>query len=433
MRVAYIVSRFPKLTETFVLYELIALEAMGVDVDLYPLLRERQRVTHPEADCWTQRARFQPFMSQAVLRAQLHFLLRKPWTYLMLLPELIWRTWGSLNFMAGAIAYFPKAVRFAYEMQRDDVRHVHAHFCNHPALVAFIINRLTGIGYSFTAHGSDLHVERRMLDAKVQASAFAVTISRFNRDVMLDACGRAAADKIHIVRCGVDLEAFSVPARDHDRRRPSPCRILCVASFEEVKGHRHLLAACAVLQERGVDFICDLAGDGPLREEMEAMIVRYRLSDRVRVLGGQPRPEIIRLFREADIAVLPSQPTRQGKREGIPVVLMEAMASGLPAVSTVLSGIPELVADGDTGLLVPPSDSGALADALERLALDPELRARMGAAGRAKVEAEYDLRRNTTALLELVLGHASGMPEKQTGGSEHRPLPPARSRSGSPA
>lgn len=244
-----------------------------------------------------------------------------------------------------------------------------------------------------------------MLDAKVEASAFAVTISRFNREVMLESCGAQAADRIHIVRCGVDLDAFTVG----DRIPAGSCRILCVASFEEVKGHRHLLAACSILKERGVDFICDLAGEGPLRGEMEAMIVSYGLSERVRVLGGQPRPEVIRLFQEADIAVLPSQPTRQGKREGIPVVLMEAMASGLPVVSTVLSGIPELVADGQTGLLVQPADPLALADALDRLASDPELRSRMGAAGRLKVEAEYDLHRNTATLVQLILGKDPGM------------------------
>jgi glycosyltransferase involved in cell wall biosynthesis len=176
-----------------------------------------------------------------------------------------------------------------------------------------------------------------------------------------------------------------------------------VASFEEVKGHRHLVDACALLRQRGIDFVCDLVGEGPLRREMEARIARLQLGDRVHVLGGRARPEIIRRFRAADVAVLASQPTRQGKREGIPVVLMEAMASGLPAVSTRLSGIPELVDDGQTGLLVPPADAAALADALERLARDPELRRRMGAAGRAKVVREFDLRVNTAALLELFL------------------------------
>lgn len=396
--IAYIVSRFPKLTETFVLNEVVALEALGVRVALHPLLRERQAVRHPEAERWTQRARFLPFVSGPILRAQLHYLRRRPRTYLGVLRDVVRGTWGSANFLAGALAFFPKSVRFAYEMDRDGVAHVHAHFCSHPALAAFVIHRLTGIPYSFTAHGSDLHVERRMLDAKLAGAAFAVTISRFNKRVMTDACGEALGAKVHVIHCGVDLEAFTVRPAE---RAEGPVRLLCVGSFEEVKGHRHLIDACALLRARAIDFVCDLVGEGPLRREMEQRIARLDLGDRVRVLGGRPRPEVIRMFRAADVAVLASQPTREGKREGIPVVLMEAMASGLPVVSSILSGIPELVDQESTGLLVPPADAVALADALERLARDPALRQRMGAAGRAKVAREFDLRANTTALLDL--------------------------------
>lgn len=396
-RIAYVVSRFPKLTETFVLYEMLALEASGAAVELFPLLRERQPVAHPEAQAWVRRAHFHPFVSLPILRAQLHFLRRAPGRYVGTLREALRGTWGSANFFLGALAYFPKAVRFAYEMQHRGVTHVHAHFCNHPALVALIIHRLTGIPFSFTAHGSDLHVERRMLGAKVDAAAFAVTVSEFNKRVMTDTCGEAAEAKIRVIRCGVDVEAFTAPA--------APCaggalRLVCVGSFEEVKGHRHLIDACALLRGRGVDFVCDLIGEGPLRREMEQRIARLGLGDRVRVLGGKPRPEVIRMLREAHVAVLASQPTVEGKREGIPVALMEAMASGLPAVSTRLSGIPELVDDGRTGLLVPPADAAALADAIERLARDPELRRRMGAAGRDTVTRTFNLRTNTAQLLE---------------------------------
>jgi glycosyltransferase involved in cell wall biosynthesis len=398
--VAYVMSRFPKLTETFVLNELVALEALGARVALYPLLRERQAVRHPEAERWTRRARFLPFVSGPILRAQLHYLRHAPRTYLGLLREVLRRTWGSANFFLGALGIFPKSVRFAYEMERTGIAHVHAHFASHPAVAAFIVNRLTGIPFSFTAHGSDLHVERRMLDAKVQRAAFAVTVSEYNRRLMMEECGEAAGAKIHVIHCGVDLDAFN-PQRLP--RAAGPLRMLCVASFEEVKGHRHLLDACGLLRDQGLDFVCDLVGEGPLRRDVERRIAELELGDRVRVLGGRARPEVVRLFQEADLAVLPSQPTAQGKREGIPVVLMEAMASGLPVVSSALSGIPELVDAGVTGLLVPPANAAALADALATLARDPELRRRMGAAGRQKVVREFDLRANTAALLDLFL------------------------------
>lgn len=400
IRVAYVMSRFPKLTETFVLYEVSTLESLGVPVEIYPLLRERQRIMHPEAEQWTRRANYHPFLSLPILRAQAHFVRRKPGAYFRLWLEVIRKTWGSANFFVGALGIFPKAVRFAYEMERKGVTHIHAHFANHPAVAALIVHRLTGIPYSFTAHGSDLHVERRMLDTKVEAAAFAVTISAYNKQLIVAECGEEARDKVHVIHCGVDSSVFSP-------RPPSeaggPLRIICVASFVEVKGHRYLLEACRILRERGLDLTCSLVGEGPLRREIDRGIARLGLGDHVRVLGEKPRGEVARLLAEADAAVLASYPTREGKREGIPVVLMEAMASGLPVVASGISGIPELVESGRTGFLVPPCDPIALADALQRLAEDRALRRRMGEAGREKVLREFNLHTNTLELLTLFL------------------------------
>ena len=211
MKVAYIMSRFPKLTETFVLYEMLALEELGIQVEIYPLLRARQRVMHPEAQRLVRRAHFQPFMSLAIVRAQWHFLRRQPRVYLQLLAEVLRETWGSANFCLGALAIFPKAVAFAYEMVNAGITHVHAHFANHPAVAAFIIHRLTGIPFSFTAHAHDLYVERRMLATKVEAAAFVVTISAYNKALMVETCGQDAATKIHIIHCGVDPDVFAPP------------------------------------------------------------------------------------------------------------------------------------------------------------------------------------------------------------------------------
>ena len=181
VRVAYIMSRFPKITETFVFYEILTMDSMGIAVDVYPLLRERQPVAHPEVQAWVRRARFQPFISLPILRAHAHFLRRAPARYGKVLYEVLRQTWGSPNFFVGALGIFPKAVRFAFEMQARGTTHVHAHFATHPAVAALIVHRLTGIPFSFTAHGSDLHVDRRMLDIKVAASAFAVTVSTYNK------------------------------------------------------------------------------------------------------------------------------------------------------------------------------------------------------------------------------------------------------------
>lgn len=409
-RVAYIMSRFPKLTETFVLYEILAVEALGTPVEVYPLLRERQPVAHPDAEAWLRRARFQPFLSLDILRANGHFLRRDPARYLRMVRDVLRHTWGSANFFIGALGILPKTVRFAREMEQRGITHVHAHFATHPALAALIVHRLTGIPYSFTAHGSDLHVDRRMLDVKVAESAFAVTVSAFNKEVMVGACGERLRDRIHVVRCGVDATVFHPVQR---RDETPPLRIVCVASFEEVKGHRYLIEACRLLRDRGIAFHCDLVGAGPLRRDVLRRIAEARLQHCVVLRGGMPRPDVARLVAEAHVAVLASSPTREGKREGIPVALMEAMACGLPVVATAISGIPELVESGQTGFLVPPQRPDLLADRLVELAQDPSLRTRLGATGRHKVLAEYDIRHNARRLLDLFVGLAPPTPARR--------------------
>lgn len=399
-KVAYIMSGFPTIRETFILYEILAMEQLGVAVEIYPLLRRRDRVIHAEAGRLVERVHYHPFLSWPILRAQWHFIRDHPLAYLKVLVEVLSSTFGSANFFIGALGIFPKSVLFAYEMKHLGVTHIHAHFSNHPAVAALIIYRLTDIPFSFTAHGSDLHVERRMLDKKVEAAAFAVTISSYNKELMVKECGEDAREKIHVIHCGVDLEVFSPCPRSN---KQGPFQIVCVAGFEEVKGHKYLVHACQILRQRGVDFVCHLVGDGPLRRRVEAQTAKAGLQNKIFLYGARPRSDVVKMWSAADVAVLSSVPTRSGKREGIPVVLMEAMANGLPVVASALSGIPELVDDGRSGILVPPRDTFALADALQRLNDDPALRHRMGLAGREKVVQEFNLRKTTAKRAELFL------------------------------
>jgi len=423
-RVAYIMSRFPKLTETFVLYEMLAVEATGVQVDVYPLLQARDtgvhtegaslwtklterfrppraaRVMHGDADALVARARYQPMLSAAILGSNLHTLRRAPRAYLGALWTLALSTWGSRRFFLGGLALFPKTVHNARQMAADGVTHVHAHFASHPAAAAFIIHRLTGIPYSFTAHGSDLHVDRHMLPEKVAEAAFVATVSRYNQRVIEDHCrprlGDAAlAGKVIVVRCGVDTAVFR-PAEQSPA--PAPFTILCIGTLYEVKGHTYLIEACRLLAARGIDVRCNLVGEGPYEARLAEQVAASGLDRQVRFLGRRTRDEIAALLRETDVLAVPSVPTADGRREGIPVVLLEAMASEVAVVASDLSGIPELVEDGRTGLLAPPGDAPALAAALASLAADPALSRRLARAGRERVEREYDIGRNAAAL-----------------------------------
>ena len=399
LKVAYVMSRFPKVSETFVLYEMLAVERRGASVELYPLLRERSEVVHPEAVRLVARAHYQPLLSWAILGSQLHFLRTEPRAYLGALWALLRGTVGSVNFLVGGLGIFPKVVHAARLMASDDVDHVHCHFANHPALAGFLIHRLTGIPYSFTAHGSDLHVDRRMLCEKVAEAAFVVPISQYNRDLIARECGDRHRDKLIVIHCGVDTAVFRPGDPDHTREG-GRFRIICVGTLHEVKGQRFLVEACRLLADEGVDLECRLVGAGADAPALRERIGALGLAHRVHLTGERTGPQVAELLRSSDVLVTPSVPTRRGKREGIPLVLMEAMASGVPVVTSRISGIPELVEDDVSGLLVPPGEPAALAQALGRLHDDEQLRRRLALGGRAKVEHEFDAERSAALLVD---------------------------------
>src|SRR5258706_55759 len=409
LRLAQIVSRFPVVTETFVLYELEALEKLGVAVELYSVLREHPEVVHPEAEKWVKRARYLPFLSPKIVRAHWHFIRHHPRLYFRALAEVLRGTWGCVRCFGGALAFFPKAVQFAYQMDKQAIQHVHAHFAYHSAVVALIVHRLTGIPFSFTARGSDVQSDAHMLKEKVEAADFVISVSDYNKEIILRRCGSGAAEKIHVIHGGVDVDRLSP---HHQTATPGPLRILCVARFEEVKGHKSLVEACRVLKEHGLPFECRLIGDGPLVPQIENQIKRTDLCDAVFLLGARPYNEVIDEFSRTDVVVLATAPTANGKREGIPNVLKEAMACGLPVVAAASGGIPELV-DESCGILVRPRDPAAIADALQRLCDQPALRRRMGIAGRRKIVREFNLNLSTAMRAELFFRSADGRRSRQ--------------------
>ena len=400
LKVAYIMSRFPKLTETFVLYEMLAVEAEGVPVEIYPLMREKTNVMHSEAVPLVKRAHFTPIMSPGIVASNLRYLFRKPGTYLGTLWTSLRATWGSRRFFAGILAFFPKAVHMAHLMSKDNIGHIHAHFASHPAAVAFIIHQMTGIPYSFTAHGSDLHRDQHMLCEKISSAKFAAAISNYNKEMMAELCGKA--DRIMIVHCGVNTQAFQPKTPQNEQ-----LNVLCIGTLHEVKGQTHLIEACRLLKERDIDFVCHLVGSGGDLEMLQKQTAEAGLTDKVRFHGRLPQNEVIAMLKAVDVVAAPSVPSADGRREGIPVALMEAMATGKPVVASRLSGIPELVEDGQSGFLIEPGDAQGIADALATLSSDAALREKMGQAGREKVLNEFDLSKNAVTLAQLFKGKTS--------------------------
>jgi glycosyltransferase involved in cell wall biosynthesis len=400
-RVAYLVSSFPVLSETFVLYDALEMEKSGVSIYIYPLLRRRQAITHREIARLRAPVLDLPLLTFPILAAQINFILRQTGKYFRVLYEVLAGSFGSPRFFLGALVFFPKAVFFARDMEMHGIEHIHAHFANHPATAAYIISRLTDIPFSFSARGSDIHKDRTMLKLKLEQAKFAIAVSAYNKAVMVNTCGEACQEKIRVIYGGVDISRFT-PC--HAGEHQGAVKIVCVARFESVKGHDCLIDACQLLRKRGIDFECRLLGDGPLRVAVEAKITRLQLDKEIILMGACSQEQVLHTLTHADIAVLATVQTRRGECEGIPNVLKEAMAVGLPVVASDIAGIPELVENGKSGILVSPGDVTALSDALAILAGSEQLRENMGCNGRDKVAKYFNLRSSTRQRANLFLG-----------------------------
>lgn len=403
--VAVLLSRFPKVTETFILREIVEMERQGQPVRLVPLLRERPSVVHPEALGWMDRALFTPWFSAGILTANLRALGRDPALYLGVLGRVLWGASASANFFLRTLVLFPKSVYLAERLRAEGIGHLHAHFATHPATVALVVSSLTGIGFSFTAHAHDIFVRRPLLRQKIREARFVRAISRFNREFLAARYPDADAKTV-VIHVGVDTRAYG----GEGTGAGGLTTVLCVAALQAYKGLGVLVEACRRLRGDGVVFRCDIVGEGPLRAEIERQVARAGLGDIVQLRGARPEDEVARMMASAAVVVLPSVVAADGQMEGIPVSLMEAMAARRPVVASSLLGIAELVEDGVSGLLVEPGDAQGLASALRRLLADPDGRRAMGRRGREIVERRFRLAACVGELLARIDAHNPPVP-----------------------
>ncbi len=297
------------------------------------------------------------------------------------------------------------ALYFADLLRRQGVEHLHVHFANRATHAALFIHELTGIPFSFTAHAQDFLVDLgsdALLGEMCARAAFIVTVSEWSRRALIERCPSAEA-KVHRVYNGLPLDRWPEP-HGHFSRDPR-LRIFSVGRLIDFKGFSDLVTACGILKERGIPFRCEIAGDGPLREALLARAKDFaEPMARIRMLGLLPQDKIRERLKDCQVFALACKVDEKGACDVLPTVILEAMAAGKPVVSTRLAGVPEMVDDGQTGLLVPAGDPGALADALERVAKEPEIRVDYGLAGRAKLTAQFSADASARQLGELMAG-----------------------------
>lgn len=415
--VAYVMNGFPRLSETFIAHEIHQLEQTGMRLRLFVVKREDEAQVHPVVAAIRAPVTYlckATSLSGASLggwlrknvpafaRAHLRVAARHPLRYgrtLAAMAALTWRHWPRKVF----VKEFLQAGEIAAALQRSgDVQHLHGHFCHGVATITWFASRLTGLPFSFTAHAKDIYQAELnpgdLLERKLGAARFVATCTCANAEVLRARHARPA--DVHTIYHGLDTDYFS-PGKGAPNDVPL---ILAVGRLVEKKGFDQLIAACARLKQRGLRFGCVIVGEnGSARDSLRAQIDRLGLADTVRLRSAVTQDQLREIYRSAHVFALPCQIMEDGDRDGFPNVLAEAMAMGVPVVSTAISGIPEMITDGVHGLLIEPRDPQALADALGRALTEPDLHATLARAARARICERFDSRRTTLALRDLFL------------------------------
>lgn len=391
-RVVYVVSLFPCWSETFIVREIGALVASGVDVRILSLKHPSEDLVHADAAALLDRVRH-PRPLAATLATFLGATVRQPRIMAGILLRILADGWRSPRVLARSLAALLRGVGHIGWLRDFEPDLVHAHWATYPSTVAWALGRLLGRPFGFTCHAHDIFTERQLLLRKIEEAALAVTISRYNVEWLRAHVAGDAARRLQVVHCGVDMHNAPWEPEGRDEGL-----ILAVGRLDPIKGFDTLVDALGLLRERGVDARCRLVGSGPLEGELRARAAGLGLEERIEFAGARPQDVLRSWMREAAVFTLPSCIAADGNRDGIPVALMEAMASGCATVSTRVSGIPELIEDGVGGLLVEPGDAGALADALQRLLADAALRRRLATGARARIEEQFDAEKEAQRL-----------------------------------
>jgi glycosyltransferase involved in cell wall biosynthesis len=393
VRMAYLVSRYPAISHTFILREVLQLRRRGFDIEVASINAPDSAEQDMGVEERSEAGRTYYVKRHGILgaiAAHLHGLCQ-PAAWLRGLRFALGLGGWDLRRKAYGLFYFTEALMLARWMDSRDMKHLHVHFASAAANVALVLKQFAPVGLSLTVHGPDEFYDApgQWLPEKIAAADFIVCIGAYARSQLMHLSPASQWHKFEICPLGVDPERY-VPAR-----RPAtvrPFTILCVGRLTPAKGQRILIEACRQLHQSGRQLRLVLVGSGPDEDQLKSAVAANGLEHLVRFTGALNQTEVRAWYAEADAFALASF------AEGIPVVLMEAMASGIPCVSTRITGIPELIRDGEDGLLVTPSDSDELAAALARLMDDAPLRHYLGRSGRARVQQKYSLTRNVQRL-----------------------------------
>lgn len=393
MKIAYLTSMYPDVSHMFILREVQAVRARGIDVATFSIRRPGDRnalgtLAKQEAACtrWLV-----PVRAGCLASTIVWALATRPMLTCRTLLEAALKRSMTVGQRFKWLCYFGEAVILAHWLVAESFDHLHCHFGNNGSSTGMLAARLAGIPFSMTCHGSELlETKRHRLVEKVVQADFVACVSNYGRAQLMLACQPDQWGRLHVVRCGIPE-----PGEFPGSQNGGPPQILCVAHLSPEKGHLVLLDALARLRDESVGFRCTLVGDGPMRSTIETRAAKLRLTGLLTLTGSLEPDRVAQLYSLADVTVLASF------SEGVPVTLMEAMARGRPVVATRVGGVPELVEDGCSGLVVAPGDPDALAEALLRILEDTQFAGTLGQNGARKVREEFSIETAADQLAEL--------------------------------
>jgi len=391
--IAYISSSPITHRESFTFNEVNEINRAGLKIVIFAL-RNTPKCGN-ELDKMTE---YTNLFSWNTLKAHIGYLFRFPIRYFKTILGVL-RTDSLKSFYI-----FIKSVPIAKRIKELNIIHIHSPWASSGATACWIISKLIHTPFSFTAHAWDLFCGGKILKEKMREASFIIAISDYNKKYIIDKFGIEYAPKIHVIHCGVDLNEFTL-----ENKKPKRKNILSIATFTEKKGTEYLLRAIKLLKDNGNNFevvisgVCTDRKEKQYKRKLESYIKENDLQDNISIIEKPDRKQIRSLMRESALFVLPSIIAENGDRDGIPVVLMEAMASGLPVVSTRVSGIPELVIDNESGILANPGNLVDLADKMLYLLADSALQNRLKENARKKIEEEFDVLKNSNLLRKLFM------------------------------
>jgi glycosyltransferase involved in cell wall biosynthesis len=398
-RIAYLTSEYPAPSHTFIRREVEALRARGISIQTFSIRRPAANARFAPADRDAQRTTtyLLPIGAWALVKAHVVMALQRPWAYITTFRKALRHRVPGIRALLWALFHFAEAVVLAARFKDSRIDHLHNHFANASANVGLLASQFLGIPWSMTLHGTADwdYPAGCLLPDKIKVASFVACVSAFGRAQAMLISPTETWGKIFVARCGVDLSAL--PPKQHATKPSGPLRIVAVGRLSPEKGQVGLLHAFATLVNRGIEAELQIIGDGPLRDSLSETISQLGIRDRCVLVGQKTEAEVLEFLADADLFV------QSSLMEGLPVVLIESLAMQIPVIAPCVAGIPELVCNGETGLLFTAGDWDQLAAQMERASLDPALRRSIGERGHLEVMRRFDIRRAIEPLAQRFL------------------------------